>query len=162
CVSGDRGSIVSSSDRGQNWTTVRKQTMRPLPPAPPVAAAAPKAVPAVAGAPASGSSALSRTGQRRRDWLGGGAAWGRPREGNTGAIGMQHTADAGKTWKEPHVEPTPAPWPGFHAFHPADDRVVYGVATFEQWDRPVEERQRVGLIVSRDGGATFERRSFLP
>ena len=75
---------------------------------------------------------------------------------------MQHTADAGKTWKEPHVEPTPAPWPGFHAFHAADDHTVYGVATFEQWDRPAEDRQRVGLIVSRDGGATFERRSFLP
>ena len=162
CVSGDRGSIVSSSDRGQNWTAVRKQTMRPLPPGQPVAAAAPKTAPAAPAAPASGSSALSITGTRRGDWLAVLTSWTTTRKGNTGAIGMQHTADAGKTWKEPHIEPTPAPWPGFHAFHPADDRTVYGVATFEQWDRPAEDRQRVGLIVSRDGGATFERRSFLP
>jgi photosystem II stability/assembly factor-like uncharacterized protein len=162
CVSGDRGSIVSSGDRGQSWTTMRKQTMRPLPPGQPAAAAVPKTPPAAPPAPASGSSAVSITGTRRGDWLAVVTSWTATRKGNTGAIGMQHTADGGKTWKEPHVEPTPAPWPGFHAFHPASDRTVYGVATFEQWDRPVEERQRVGLIVSRDGGATFERRSFLP
>jgi photosystem II stability/assembly factor-like uncharacterized protein len=160
CVSGDRGSIVASSDRGQTWNAVRKQTMRPLAAGQPAPA---KATPAaVTVAPLGGSSALSITGTRRGDWLAVVTSWTATRKGNTGASGVQHTADGGKSWKEPHIEPTPAPWPGFHAFHPADDHTVYGVATFEQWDRPVEERQRVGLIVSRDGGATFERRSFLP
>ncbi len=161
CVSGDRGSIVSTNDRGQTWTAVRQQTMRPLPSGPaPKTAAAP--APKTAAAPLTGSSALSITGTRRGDWLAVVTSWTATRKGNTGSVGVEHTADGGKSWKEPHVEPTPAPWPGFHAFHPADDHTVYGVATFEQWDRPVEERQRVGLIVSRDGGATFERRSFLP
>ena len=163
CVSGDRGSIVSSSDRGQSWNAMRKQTVRPLPAGQPTPAAAAKTnAPVAPAAPLGGSSALSITGTRRGDWLAVVTSWTATHKGNTGAIGVQHTADGGKTWKEPHVEPTPAPSPGFHAFHPADDRTVYGVATFEQWDRPVEERQRVGLIVSRDGGATFERRSFLP
>ncbi len=154
-VSGDRGSIVATTDRGQHWNIVRPQTMRPLPPgqSPPAK---------VAAGGLSGSRALSITGTRRGDWLTVVASWVHTRKGSVDATGVQHTTDGGKTWKEPHVDPSPAPWPGFHAFHPAGEQTVYGVATFELWDRPIEERQRVGLIVSRDGGATFERRSFLP
>jgi photosystem II stability/assembly factor-like uncharacterized protein len=176
-VTGDRGSVLATQDHGQHWTTLRSQTQRPV--SPETAAksdtkAGTKAdkrsentsenkSEAKAGAiTMAGTSALSITGTRRADSLAVFTSWAHTRKGSSGGMGAEHTADGGKTWKEVRVEPSPAPWPGYHAFFPADERTIYGVASFELGDRPIEERQRVGLIVSRDGGATFERRSFLP
>jgi photosystem II stability/assembly factor-like uncharacterized protein len=177
-VTGDRGSVVTSSDRGQHWTALRKQTPRPPASDEPAAPRsgtksatktdskiAPKIVSAMAapiGAPPGGSSAQAVAGTARGDWLAVFTSWTRTRKGSTTAMEAQHTTDGGKTWKEPRIDPSPAPWPSFRAFHSADNRMIYGVAAFELWDRPVEERQRIGLIVSRDGGSTFERRSLLP
>ena len=170
-VTGDRGSVVTTSDRGQHWTTLRKQTLRPPPPGEPDpprseaktgARTEAKTEARLGALPLGGSSALAVAGTGRGDWLAVFTSWTRTRKGNTVGMEAQHTSDGGKTWKEPRVDPGPAPWPNFRAFHSADNRTIYGVAAFELWDRPVEERQRIGLIVSRDGGATFERRSLLP
>ena len=165
-VTGDRGSVLATRDQGQHWSTVRRQTQRPLPPGQSfpaklgttAAAGGPVAAPTAIG----GSSALTITGTRRASSLAVFTSWMQTRKGSSGGMGAQYTADGGKTWKEVQVEPSPAPWPGFGAFYPADERTIYGVATFELDDRPLDERQRTGLIVSSDGGATFARRSFLP
>jgi photosystem II stability/assembly factor-like uncharacterized protein len=117
----------------------------------------------MSGAPTiGGSSALMLTGTRRADWLAVFTSWAHTRKGTSGGMEAAHTADGGKTWKDVQVAPSPARWPGFRAFYPADERTIYGVATFELGDRPLDDRQRTGLIVSSDGGATFERRSILP
>ena len=133
-VAGDRGSVLTSSDHGQRWVTLR-----------------------------AGSPALSIIGTARGDLVGSfSGASQTTRRGRGAGFAAEHTQDGGKTWREIRVEPTPSPWPDFHAFHAGEGRTILALATFELWDRPVEERQRLGLIVSRDGGATFERRSLLP
>ncbi|HET6151103.1 MAG TPA: hypothetical protein VFH68_26440 [Polyangia bacterium] len=165
-VTGDRGSVLTTHDHGQHWTTVRKQTQRPLPPGQsfPVKTEATGVTGGLVAPPTAigGSSALTITGTRRADTLAVFTSWIHTRKGSSGGMGAKHTADGGKTWKEVEVEPSPAPWPGFRAFYPADERTIYGVATFELGGRAIEERQRTGLIVSSDGGATFARRSLLP
>jgi photosystem II stability/assembly factor-like uncharacterized protein len=147
-VTGDRGSVLTTSDHGQRWVTLRRPATR-------------LAAPSAPGATID-NAALSIIGTARGDLVGSFSGGTQTRKGRAGGFAAEHSQDGGKTWKEIRVEPTPSPWPDFHAFHAGDGRTVHAVATFELWDRPVEDRQRLGLIVSRDGGATFERRSLLP
>ena len=146
-VAGDHGSVVSTSDHGARWSAMRKPQAR-------------------AGKDAGGGgAALSIVGTGRGDLVGVFGSGPQTHKGGASDPSAEHTRDGGKTWTEIRVEPAPAPWPGYHAFQASGegtDRIVQAVATFESWDRPADERQRLGLIVSRDGGATFERRSLLP
>jgi len=143
-VSGDRGSLLASTDGGEHWIARRIQT--PRPPQGSFWDTVPKNVRSI-----SGSSTRWIMGAGRGVLLLVDFAWIHTDKGSSTSNVALRSQDGGRTFHSVRIEPTESQWPRYDAVFAADGQTIYGVAKFE--------REQTGLIVSRNGGVSFEQLS---
>jgi photosystem II stability/assembly factor-like uncharacterized protein len=151
-LGGSRGSVLASSDGGEHWQARKAQPPRrdgtggPRKPG---------------RGPVSGSEIISLTGSGRGQLLVIGSSWIRGRKGSSSGGYVQYSPDGGKSWQAIAFQPAPTERSeGATSFYAADPKTVYALGTFEVF--APSHAHKVDLVVSRDGGASFERRAPFP
>lgn len=86
-----------------------------------------------------------------------GFSWIHTRKGSSSGAILGRLVDRGKTWQDVRIAPEPSQYPGYWGFFTAVDGTVYGFTNFGGTSEP----RSAAMIVSHDGGATFQRKSTL-